>query len=192
MATFLSLSLSLPLSLSLSLPLPLWCARMVVSRASLFIHPHLRSGSATSLGGNRVAGASSSSLLCNSEKKTKGQQLKGKIVSELFTPLHSFAHFFRIFSPGLSPSKQRALAQGEQKRGKDNKNNRTNRCCTLVVARLSSYCVIDSLSGSAHRNRSGFCDSRLRCPSRIPEIAAISETRQSSAALQFKGAMESR
>ena len=36
------------------------------------------------------------------------------------------------------PSKQRVLAQGEQKRRKDNKKNRTNRFCTLVVARLSS------------------------------------------------------
>ena len=44
----------------------------------------------------------------------------------------------------------------------------------------------------AHRNRSNFCDLRLRCPSRTPEIAAISETRESNAALRFKGAMESR
>ena len=43
----------------------------------------------------------------------------------------------------------------------------------------------------AHRNRSDFCDLRLRCPSRTPEIAAISETRESNAALRFKGAMES-
>ena len=42
----------------------------------------------------------------------------------------------------------------------------------------------------AHRNRSDFCDLRLRCPSRTPEIAAISETRESNAALRFKGAME--
>ena len=49
-----------------------------------------------------------------------------------------FSHIFRMFPPGLSPSKQRALAQGEQKRRKDNTKNRTNRCCTLVVARLSS------------------------------------------------------
>ena len=44
----------------------------------------------------------------------------------------------------------------------------------------------------AHRNRSDFCDLRLRCPSLTPEIAAISETRESNAALRFKGAMESR
>ena len=44
----------------------------------------------------------------------------------------------------------------------------------------------------AHRNRSDFCDLRLRCPSRTPEIAAISETRDSNDALRFKGAMESR
>ena len=34
--------------------------------------------------------------------KTKGQQLKGKIVSE-FTLFRTFSHFFRIFPPGLSP-----------------------------------------------------------------------------------------
>ena len=73
-----------------------------------------------------------------SQRKTKGQQLKGKIVSEFFTLFHNFSHFFIIFPPGLSPSKQRALAQGEQKRRKDNKRKRANRFCTLVVARLSS------------------------------------------------------
>ena len=44
----------------------------------------------------------------------------------------------------------------------------------------------------AHRNRSDCCDLRLRCPSQTPEIAPISETRESNAALRFKGAMESR
>ena len=52
--------------------------------------------------------------------------------------VYTFSHFFRIFPQGLSPSKQRVLAEWEQKRRKDNKKNRTNRCCTLVVARLSS------------------------------------------------------
>ena len=42
--------------------------------------------------------------------KTKGQQLKGKIVSEFFTIFRTFSHFFRTFPPGLSPSKQRVLA----------------------------------------------------------------------------------
>ena len=37
-----------------------------------------------------------------------------------------------------------------------------------------------------------FCDLRLRCPSQTPEIAEISKTRESNAALRFKGAMESR
>ena len=45
------------------------------------------------------------------QRKTKGQQLKRKIVSEFFT----FSQFFIIFPPGLSPSKQRVLAQGEEK-----------------------------------------------------------------------------
>ena len=70
--------------------------------------------------------------------KTKGQQLKGKIVSNVLHTFRTFSHFFRIFPPGLSPSKQRVLAQWEQKRRKDNKKNWTNRCCTLVVARLAS------------------------------------------------------
>ena len=39
--------------------------------------------------------------------KTKGQQLKGKIVLEFFTLFRICSHFFRIFPPGLSPSKQR-------------------------------------------------------------------------------------
>ena len=51
---------------------------------------------------------------------------------------HNFSHIFIVFPPGLSPSKLRVLAQGEQKRRKDSRKNRTNRCCTLVVARLSS------------------------------------------------------
>ena len=55
-----------------------------------------------------------------------------------FIIFHTFSHFFIIFPPGLSPSKQRVLAQGEQKRKKNNKKNWTNRFCTLVVARLSS------------------------------------------------------
>ena len=38
-----------------------------------------------------------------SQRKTKGQQLKGKIVSEFFTLFHTFSHFFRIFLPRLSP-----------------------------------------------------------------------------------------
>ena len=75
-------------------------------------------------------------LLPKDQGKTKGQQLKGKIVSEVFALFRTFSHFFRIFPPGLSPSKQKVLAQGEQKRRKDNKKNRTNRCCTLVVARF--------------------------------------------------------
>ena len=78
------------------------------------------------------------SVRFQNQRKTKGQQLKGKIVSEFFTLFHNFSHFFIIFLPGLSPSKQRVLAQGEQKRRKDNKKKRANRFCTLVVARLSS------------------------------------------------------
>ena len=72
----------------------------------------------------------------NPQREIKGQQRKGKIISELSL----FFTLFQNFSPRTFPFKQRVLAQGEQKRRKDNKKNRTNRCCTLVVARLSSSC----------------------------------------------------
>ena len=64
---------------------------------------------------------------------------------------------------------------------------------SMAVAIIESE-NIDILDNAllAHRNRSDFCDLRLRFPSRTPEIAAISETRESNAALRFKGAMESR
>ena len=47
-----------------------------------------------------------------------------------------------------------------------------------------SWCFCKSMPSSwlkclAHRNRSDFCDLRLRCPSRTQKIAAILETRQS-------------
>ena len=67
-------------------------------------------------------------------EKLKGNNYRAKSCQDF----SQFSHFFRIFPPGLSRSKQRVLAQSEQKRRKDSKKNRTNRCCTLVVARLSS------------------------------------------------------
>ena len=74
-------------------------------------------------------------------RKLKGNNQRAKSfqkVSHFFALFHTFSDFFRTFPPGLSTSKQRVLAQLEQKRRKDNKKDRTNRCCTLVVARLSS------------------------------------------------------
>ena len=59
-----------------------------------------------------------------------------------------------------------------------------------IFSQISSGIILGATL--AHRNRSDFCDLRLRCPSRTPEIAAISMTRQSNAALRFEGAMESR
>ena len=70
---------------------------------------------------------SSSNLLLR--EKFKGQQLKGKFVSENFS--HFLSHFFPYKNKGF-------LAQGEQKRRKYYKKSRTNRGCSLVVARLSS------------------------------------------------------
>ena len=76
------------------------------------------------------------------QRKTKGQQLKGKIVSELFTLFHNFSHFFILFPPGLSPSKQRVLAPGEQKRRKiikkQDKSMLHVSCCTFVLQKKSS------------------------------------------------------
>ena len=51
-------------------------------------------------------------IRCTNQRKAKGQQLKGKIVSALFTPFGTFSHmftfffsseFFRTFPPGLFP-----------------------------------------------------------------------------------------
>ena len=47
----------------------------------------------------------------HNQRKIKGQQLKGKIVSEFFTLSRNFHFFSRIFPPGLFPSKQRVLAE---------------------------------------------------------------------------------
>ena len=68
-----------------------------------------------------------------SPRKTKGQQLKGKIVSALS---HTFSHFstlftrFQNFSPRTS-LKIKAVS-------KENNKKQTKPFCTLVVARLSS------------------------------------------------------
>ena len=83
------------------------------------------------------------------QRKTKGQQLKGKIVSALFshfwTLFHTSSEFFRIFPPGLLLEARgftTVLVQRDEKIIKDNKKKKTKPFCTLVVARLSSseYC----------------------------------------------------
>ena len=69
----------------------------------------------------------------NARPKTKGQNR--------FRVFHTFPQFFTlfiIFPPGLSPSKQRVLAQGEQKRRKDNKKEQDKSmlhvsCCAFVL-----------------------------------------------------------
>ena len=98
---------------------------------------------------------------------------------------------------GFSPKKARVFLFAEplkslEKRGKTHKKARK-----IGKRKKQGNRKKQGLEGQgkgclAHRNRSDFCDLRLRCPSRIPEIAAISETRESNAALRFKGAMESR
>ena len=43
------------------------------------------------------------------QRKSQGQQLKGKIVSEMFTLFHNLSHIFRIFPSGLSPQKNKGF-----------------------------------------------------------------------------------
>ena len=66
--------------------------------------------------------------------KTKGQQLKGKSVSEIFSLFRTSEFFPRDFP---LQNKGFHLTENKQRR-KDKLKNGTNRCCTLVVARLSS------------------------------------------------------
>ena len=84
----------------------------------------------------------------SSQRKTKGQQLKGKIVSALFHTFwhfpalfHTFSEFFRIFPPGLFLKVKGFYYSFSSKRRKENKREKkkkTKSFCTLVVARLSS------------------------------------------------------
>ena len=68
---------------------------------------------------------SSGSLQCPwNQRKTKGQQLKGKIVSALF---HTFWHFSELFLQDLE------LVQRDEKRTKGNTKKTTKSFCTLVV-----------------------------------------------------------
>ena len=70
---------------------------------------------------------------CYTQRKTKGQQLKGKIVSALFHTFFALIHTLFFFSSPL-PLKIKPFL----KRIKENKNKKTKPFCTLVVARLSS------------------------------------------------------
>ena len=93
------------------------------------------------------------------QRKTKGQQLKGKIVRHFFSHFwpnlsalfHTFWHFstrFHTFSEFCLQVLQEfflevrgfttVLAQRDEKRPKENKKKKTKPFCTLVVARLSS------------------------------------------------------
>ena len=58
------------------------------------------------------------------QRKIKGQQLRAKSFQNFHT-FHNFSHFLGFLLK-------------ENKREKYNNKNRTNRCCMLVVARVSS------------------------------------------------------
>ena len=88
----------------------------------------------------------------SSQKNTKGQQLKGKIVSALF---HTFRHFstnFHIFDRFSKFFLQdfilelrgfiTVVVQRDEKIIKENKKKKIKSFCTLVVARLSSSKVL--------------------------------------------------
>ena len=84
--------------------------------------------------------------LCSFQRNIKGQQLKGKIVSEFFTLFHTFFTLFQNFPPRTFPFKTKGFSSRRTKEKKrNNKKNRTNRCCTLVVARLSSSVLISAV-----------------------------------------------
>ena len=80
------------------------------------------------------------------QRKTKGQQLQGKIVSEFFalfqwkTHFSHSSHFFRIFPPRTFPFKTKGFSSRRTKEKKDNKKNREQdksmlyvSCCTFVL-----------------------------------------------------------
>ena len=85
-----------------------------------------------------------------------------------------------------------SLLRTPQIPGKEGKNNQKNKEFLAKQKARKSKKARKRRLGLAHRNRSDFCDLRLRCPSQTPEIAAILETRQSNAALRFMCAMENR
>ena len=84
------------------------------------------------------------------QRKTKGKQLKGKIVSapfhtfwHFFTHSHTFSEFFRVFPPGLflrikGFTFTAVSVKRDEKRIKENKKIKTKPFCTLVVAHLPS------------------------------------------------------
>ena len=93
----------------------------------------------------------------NCQRKTKGQQLQGKVVSALFhTFWHFSAHFhtFRVFQnfpPGLfrriKGFRYCCSSKRRQEKIKESKKKKSKPFCTLVVARLSSSKIIDLLMG---------------------------------------------
>ena len=85
----------------------------------------------------------------HTQRKTKGRQLGGKIVSALFHPFWHFSTHFHTFFQSFSEFFLRdffvelrgfttVLAQRHKKGIKESKKKKTKPFCTLVVARLSS------------------------------------------------------
>ena len=89
------------------------------------------------------------------QRKTKGQQLKGKIVSALHTVWHFSTHFLTLFQSfsefflqgfflelkGFST----VFVQRDEKRKKQKRKKKTKPFCTLVVALLSSSDIFQGI-----------------------------------------------
>ena len=108
-------------------------------------------------------------ILDKVQRKTKGQQLKGKIVSALFhtfwhfsTLFHTFPDFFRIFPPGLFLRIKGFYCCFSSKIIKEKKKKETKPFCTLVVARLSSSEKFVPVSGKI-RDRLRAAKSKIHC-----------------------------
>ena len=112
-----------------------------------------------------------------------------------FSQIHPFSWKFKHLEGAGFRRKPKVFAEN---RRRPQIGLRYLRCVTFssaLVFAISYRCqktCVSSIQILAHRNRVDFCDLRLRCPSRTPRNRAISETRESNAALRFKSAMESR
>ena len=116
--------------------------------------------------------------LRTNQRRTKGQQLNGKLVSALFhsfwhfsTHFHTFSEFFRAFPPGLSLSIRGVcycFSSKRLKRIEENKQTKTKPFCALVVARLSS----SEQSPEEIPNVGPVCPERFFFPIKFPNLGS--------------------